>query len=219
MSSRVFLLAIITLVVSMPARAVEVDGREWLQPVDFINLSWLDVAAVCDSDTGACNGMLGAIDVTGYTWANVDDVNALFNSFGVSPPLAGPDAIAEIDSAWAPAFFAAGFISTGCCGTSIIATCRETQGGVFNAIAPTIIDGADGFQDNAETNFGVPDSNPATDIGAWLYRDIPTVVPPAPAPTPVAVPASSAITLLFTALALLAIALRHVIRKRGQATQ
>ncbi|KZX58327.1 hypothetical protein A3709_02370 [Halioglobus sp. HI00S01] len=65
MFSRAFLLVITTMVVSIPAKAVEVDGREWLQPMEFLNLSWLDVAAICDSNTGACNGMLGAIDVTG----------------------------------------------------------------------------------------------------------------------------------------------------------
>ena len=61
------------------------DGKDWLQPVDFTNLSWDDVNAVCPA--GACAGTLNGIDVTGYFWASAGDVNALINSYGIDPPL------------------------------------------------------------------------------------------------------------------------------------
>ena len=56
-----------------------VDGREWLQPADFTYLSWNDINAVCPE--GACAGTLNDHDMTGWTWASVDDVNALFNAY------------------------------------------------------------------------------------------------------------------------------------------
>jgi len=74
------------LCITVPARAaymspVTVDGRDWLQPIDFINTSWNDVAAVCDAASGACNGSLNGDDLTGWTWASVEDTNYLFDYF------------------------------------------------------------------------------------------------------------------------------------------
>lgn len=40
---------------------VTVDEREWLQPVDFLGYSWNDVNAVCDANSGLCNGSLGGM--------------------------------------------------------------------------------------------------------------------------------------------------------------
>lgn len=80
------------------------EGKEWLQPADFSLLTWFEINAVCPE--GVCNGELNGIDVTGYTWASVDDVNALFNSYGVSPPMGpGPDIRLEWPSTWAPLYF------------------------------------------------------------------------------------------------------------------
>ena len=60
---------------------IKVDGKEWLQPALFTNLSWNDINAVCSADTGVCSGVLNDYEVTGWTWASVDDVNALFNHY------------------------------------------------------------------------------------------------------------------------------------------
>ena len=73
---------------------VTVDGTDWLQPVDFDRLSWNDASSVCDTTTGACTGVLGSTDVTGYTWASVDDVNTLFNYFLTGDPM-GPGPMPE----------------------------------------------------------------------------------------------------------------------------
>jgi hypothetical protein len=66
------------------------DGKEWRQPVDFVNYSYSLVNAVCPS--GVCSGFLpgSTVDLTGYTWASIDEVSALFNSYGLSPPFTGP---------------------------------------------------------------------------------------------------------------------------------
>ncbi len=66
------------------------DGKEWLQPVDFLDYSYDQVNAVCPS--GVCSGTLpgSTVDLTGYTWASIDEVSALFNAYGVNPPFTGP---------------------------------------------------------------------------------------------------------------------------------
>jgi hypothetical protein len=71
---------------------IEVDGKEWLQPLLFRNLSWNDIDAVCSHQTGLCSGFLNGYDITGWTWASVTDVNDLFNYYFGSEILGpGPD--------------------------------------------------------------------------------------------------------------------------------
>jgi hypothetical protein len=92
---------------------IAVDGREWIQPVLFTNLSWNDINAVCFADTGVCSGVLNDRDVTGWTWASVDDVNALFNHYIGRDELGpGPDRYhAESSGApWATTFYADGWL-------------------------------------------------------------------------------------------------------------
>jgi hypothetical protein len=108
MKRSTWIIGLFMLLQALPSlgQAVIRDGKEWLQPIDFTNLSWNDVNAVCP--VGVCAGTLNGIDVTGYTWATVDDVNGLFNSYGIEPPIGpGPSPeFMERDSSWAPAFFA-----------------------------------------------------------------------------------------------------------------
>lgn len=62
-------------------RAVAVDGKAWLQPKDFVGYSYNQVSAVCPG--GVCSGALpgSTFDLTGYTWASIDDVTALFAAY------------------------------------------------------------------------------------------------------------------------------------------
>lgn len=71
------------------ALPVTVDGRQWLQPADFTNITWYTTRDVCDPITGVCTGQLAGHDLTGYTWASVDDINGLLNYFLPGDPL-GP---------------------------------------------------------------------------------------------------------------------------------
>ena len=87
---------------------VTVIGQDWLQPIDFINLSWSEISTVCDPTTGACNGTLNGNDVTGWTWAGVDDLNNLFNFFiksALNPMGPGPSVYIGLPSE-ATTFFA-----------------------------------------------------------------------------------------------------------------
>jgi hypothetical protein len=90
---------------------ITVGGKEWLQPNLFTKPSWNDINAVCPA--GVCRGELNGIDMTGWTWASVDDVNALFNYYiGTEELGPGPGGFTEADSDWAPAFFSDGWLRT-----------------------------------------------------------------------------------------------------------
>jgi hypothetical protein len=60
---------------------VVVDGKSWLQPALFRNLSWEDIQAVCPSPTEVCAGVLNGFDLTGWTWASSDSVESLFEYY------------------------------------------------------------------------------------------------------------------------------------------
>jgi hypothetical protein len=57
---------------------VEVDGKLWLQPIHFVNYSYDQIKEVCPQRV--CSGSLpgSTIDLTGYLWANRDEVESLF---------------------------------------------------------------------------------------------------------------------------------------------
>lgn len=85
---------------------VILDGKEWQQPADFTQLTRQDIAAVCPQATGTCTGSLNNHDLTGWTWASVEDVGEMFAAAGIpgfNSPYT-PTEVSELDSAWAPAF-------------------------------------------------------------------------------------------------------------------
>lgn len=93
---------------------IEVGGKEWLQPILFLDLAWNDIDDVCPHDTGVCSGLLNGYDVTGWKWASVNDVNDLFNYYLGSELLgSGPDGFftSEVDPDLSPIFD--GWVPTG----------------------------------------------------------------------------------------------------------
>lgn len=67
-----------------------VNGKEWAQVDLFAGLSWDNINAVCPE--GICIGVLNDYDMSGWTWASVNDVNALFNYYiGNDEMGPGPD--------------------------------------------------------------------------------------------------------------------------------
>jgi|JI10StandDraft_1071094.scaffolds.fasta_scaffold169410_4 hypothetical protein len=166
---------------SAGAIPVIVDGKEWLQPVDFVNLSWNTTAAVCNSTTGDCGpGALGAVaNMDTWTWASTDDVNSLFNFFLSGDPLGpGPSQTQAPLNTFFPDFFAAGFLPTGT-GNTLLGLTRETCtsgcGGSNIAWASQFAQ----FQtsDFVSTDTILPKSYSSQTIGAWMYRDVVATVP------------------------------------------
>ena len=198
------------------AAPVIVDGREWLQPADFVDLSWNDIRQACDPVTGACNGVLAGVDVTGYAWASVDDLNALFNHYlqGNAPPLGpGPDSLLDsCYSPWADAFFADGWRETATIpnpdGTEVLVYgwLRDASGaaatiGEFQDSRQGISGCQLAFVDLVATTATGPVDLSADNRGAWLCRGCEDI----PSPVPVDSPAM----LLALALALVTLACRR----------
>mgnify|MGYP003382263968 CR=1 FL=1 len=152
---------------------VTVDGREWAQVDLFFGVQDWYVDALCPA--GTCGDFtLNDYDMLGWTWASDDDVIALFNTYlgsGVLGP--GADTYTEIDSAWAPAFFADGWRAT-----VTSAFVREIRGSTQTAwpYGGFLRDGIQGRADTASVNdsFLLP-----LDQGKWFYRDA-TSVPSSP---------------------------------------
>jgi hypothetical protein len=151
---------------------ITVNGNEWLQPALFNNLSWNDINAVCPE--GVCAGMLSGYDMTGWTWASVDDVNALFNHYIGSDVLGpGPDDY-EAEGPWAAAFFADGWFPNGNSDDGVTKTtdgwvrdkseeesaCSATLRDVLHAPVP----------DNANTDCEGDVLHGSMYIGGWFYR-------------------------------------------------
>lgn len=88
---------------------ITVDRKEWLQPNLLTGLSWGQINAVCPE--GECSGVLKGYDMTGWTWASTEDVNAMFNYYIGSTVLGpGPDEFfGTHTSVWATAFFRDGW--------------------------------------------------------------------------------------------------------------
>ena len=62
---------------------VVVDGQEWLQPVDFVGISWNEIVQSCPKSQPVCTGnaLPNGQSVEGYTWATSAQVYEMFNAF------------------------------------------------------------------------------------------------------------------------------------------
>jgi hypothetical protein len=70
---------------------ITVNGKQWAQAGFFLNLTWDQINAVCPAGKCKDNGSLNGIDMTGWTWASIDDVKALFNVY-IGYDALGPEA-------------------------------------------------------------------------------------------------------------------------------
>lgn len=153
---------------------VAVEGHEWAQVDLFGNTSWNEIDAVCPG--GACSGILNGYDVSGWTWASVDDVNRLLNSYDIDPSLGpGPTGPSyKGNSAWADAFSADGW--RGLPGNDC--QCIPVQGFTSDGIGTEayigrLDNGSIGNWDIASTNETYPKGSGVSYLGAWLFRATP----------------------------------------------
>ncbi len=172
---------------------VTVVGTAWLQPLDFVSYDWNAISTVCDPTSGFCNGSLGGNDITGWTWASVDDANALFNYYIGVPALGpGPSSVDGYPSGpnWFAPIQAAGFLPTYTYSDSsrdltfIVGKLRNTLSydSAYAHVGRVGIssNATEGFTDVsfADTNSTVDKAFPATvyGYGAWLYQgDLSTI--------------------------------------------
>ena len=161
---------------------VTVDGRNWAQVDLFTNLSWVDIKAACPG--GVCgSATLNGFDMSGWSWASIGDLNALFNHYLSGAGITGgdlldsaaPDRLYDFSAtAWAPAFFADGWRSI-YCDCALIETGGWTSEldstGLFANIGDVTWGVPAGSFDNVSTEarFGAQGFR-SSRIGSWFYQ-------------------------------------------------
>ena len=180
------LLAVGLLVGPMTAHAVGVvvGGKEWRQLTDTVNLSWNQVASVCNTTTGVCSGSLGAVSFDGWTWASRIDIQALFEElilpgtvqfptllsfYQVVPAGADIDAAIDVANAFAPTTVTSLY-------EEVRGWSRDTNGSdPSTAYAPYMINTfpATGWSDVAYIGSVSPKFASNSSQGVWLYRSVP----------------------------------------------
>lgn len=154
--------------------SVIVDGKEWLQPLDFVNYSYDQVSAVCPD--GACSGKLpgSAFDLTGYTWGSILDVSRLFNAYGVNPPFTEPFQ-GRGDDESAAAFSRDFEVTAEWCFGDCPVTFVLVSGMVSDRAplgAPSYTAFANVGEAGGFSNTSYLGESPDEGIGAWFYRQV-----------------------------------------------
>lgn len=161
-----YLMPIFKMVEDIPGKdTVLADGKEWAQVDLFTGLSWIDISAVCSVDNGVCSGVLNGYNMTGWTWASLDNVNALFN-FYIGAEVLGPgpdDYHDSADSKWATAFFNQ-WRATGGTGFQMLGGSMRTVAEEGKAYAAAAFNDVD--------TGGVPGSEPGDMVVTFLERDV-----------------------------------------------
>jgi hypothetical protein len=203
------LLAVATLLIATPSWAQSVirDGNEWLQPADFVNLSWDTVNIACPPPGNLCAGSLNSTDVTGYTWASQAEIDALLAGYGVPPATA-----TEFGSTWAPAVLADFRPSNADPTVEQITVFFSDLPGAPNTV------GVESISNSvlpAEQDIHFHQTGPAdlasSFVGHWFYRAATPTIPTTPATS---VPTISAYGLVLTVLGLIIVATRRLSRRK-----
>lgn len=170
---------------------VIVDGTQWAQPNLFVNNSWNDINAQCPG--GVCNAasVLNNWSLDGWTWATASKVGDLFAA--VTPHPGGIALFEEINSSWAPSFFAVtGFnpVTSNATVDSIraFASTTTTFNGVVRADRPNIQHSA--FQPGATASDKVTTRSGAlsfdlsgSEATGWFFRPASSVSASVPEPS------------------------------------
>ena len=160
-------------------QAVPINGKDWRQLTETTGFSWNEIATVCNTGGGTCNGSLGAVDFTGWNWASVNEVSNLFSFFNPSFP-GTVGFYREVNSSWAPDIYtyldptfdgsifnpASNRVLQGLTSTA------HNNGDAYRAL--TIDQPSMSHNDTMQTNSLLGTSLSGGSLGVWLYRDLPT---------------------------------------------
>jgi hypothetical protein len=185
-SLQTFLVTVVPPAVPISAAdIVTIGSKEWAQPDLFTNLSWNDINTVCPN--GVCSGNLtsdsGTYNMDGWTFADVNAVNGLFNAYvaaGDAPvgyPLVGPSSATEFDSTWAADFLTDFRPTYAVTDVSYIWAWTASQGvdplTAYRSRMQYIVSIA---LSEANTDFLAAKSGADVSRGAWFYRLVPPTV-------------------------------------------
>ena len=173
--------ALILLLISLPANAVIIGDKDWLQITDTTGNSWVNFDAIFDTTTGECEVTacsLNGLDLTGHTWASNDEVdNLLSGLFGVAGLSSLNSDNFRLLGIGGAAPFSALFENTVV--SSQVLTIGWTRNdscctGTGDSIAVATGTGSSGLSQDSyllevhRNAFGSPDF-----IGGWVYRSVP----------------------------------------------
>ena len=194
---------------SSVSQAVVIEGREWRQLTDTLNYSWNQVSSVCSPSSGACNGTIGSVHFSSWTWASIFDVADLFTYFDPNPPY---DLVNwnEVDSEWAPLFFNKFnptessedlFLASGITRSTRVSTFTGVETALYAELADRTTDLSNDYR--FTRLFFLDLDSIAPTKGHWLYRDVDV--------TPVPIPS----TFLLMIFGLLGLGLAKILNKPG----
>ena len=190
-----FFIGTIIAIIAIPAQAIIINNKDWRQLTETTGYSYNDILSVCDANTGICNGSLinvgrwGEVDFTGWTWASVYDVGAMFDAIpqpNIGPPghFITPNSYSEKGSAWAPAMidrdgpygvdqglFQATFADT--LSTDLAGITRTAYTSEFVYTSSVSDHVADSFNDVASTSAYSRKDVRTNRRGVWLYQQVP----------------------------------------------
>lgn len=102
---------------ALAANHVDAQNHEWLPLTVVTNFSWAQIDAVCQNELeapGACNGSLGSLDLTDWTWASRAESVALIGEFMLAAGdttdpavIRGPNGYGTAAFNWAQSFTSA----------------------------------------------------------------------------------------------------------------
>lgn len=154
-----------------------VGSTQWAQPDLFVNLTWTEINAVCPAGVCADGATLNGYDMTGWRWANADEVNAVFNFYlGTNAIGPGPDYLFVKDAPWATAIFDAGWrvvytTTTPYSQEAIRGWLSNGLNGSGYAIMGMWNNNLDpGFTDVIDTRSIMYPGAKLTTLGAWFYK-------------------------------------------------
>jgi hypothetical protein len=167
--------ALLCLMIGAPAHAAIVGDREWRPVGDVTGLTWLEVNAACGA-TGYCDAGTGTTaPLNGWYWADLTDVQALFDSL-IEPGVTNfPDVLSVYWPGDSADIAAAVQLLTP---TTVVPEYQATFG--WSRISggymlPHLFDANDTYGDYAALNYSMSANVRDSRFGVWLYR--PAAVP------------------------------------------
>jgi hypothetical protein len=164
------------------ADIVNVGGQEWAQVDLFTSNSWNTINAQCPSGLCLTTSTVNGYSLDGWTWASIDEVQSLFNTF-TGQVASAPAVYSEQGSTWAPELlqlfnptdFLPGILSR----VSGFTASLTGTNGYLGRVDDSLVFGPGDVVSTAVTtspSFG------SLTIGAWFVRDANQVPTPATIP-------------------------------------
>lgn len=155
--------------------SVIVGSQEWAQVNLFTNVSWNTLNTQCPGGVCSLTSAVNGYDLDGWTWASIDDVQALFNTF-TGQAASAPSEYTQIDSNWGPIFTSVFTPTSTELGSTFVFGLTSTYIS-FGDVALALVNDSPAGLDTASTEYITQQENAYVTLGAWFVRAAPIEVP------------------------------------------